>query len=47
MLTLDDRTAEQDRRQEVLSELVEAVRLTTPIEQVGAWLFRSPDTPPR
>ncbi len=70
MLTLDDRTAEQDRRiaqavaregsrlkafirrrvgdtgdaedilQEVLSELVEAVRLMTPIEQVGAWLFR-------
>jgi RNA polymerase sigma factor (sigma-70 family) len=70
MLTLDDRTAEQDLRisqavaregfrlrafirrrvadaadaedilQEVLSELVEAVRLTTPIEQVGAWLFR-------
>jgi RNA polymerase sigma factor (sigma-70 family) len=70
MLTLDDRTAEQDRRiaqavardggrlrafirrrvadaeeaedilQEVLYELVEAVRLTTPIEQVGAWLFR-------
>jgi RNA polymerase sigma factor (sigma-70 family) len=70
MLTLDDRTAEQDRRisqavaregsrlrafirrrvadagdaedilQEVLYELVEAVRLTAPIEQVGAWLFR-------
>lgn len=70
MLTLDDGTAEQDRRiaqavaregsrlkafirrrvadagdaedilQEVLSELVEAVRLMTPIEQVGAWLFR-------
>src|SRR3954464_4721204 len=70
MLTLDDPTAEQDRRiaqavaregsrlkafirrrgadagdaedvlQEVLSELVEAVRLMTPIEQVGAWLFR-------
>jgi RNA polymerase sigma factor (sigma-70 family) len=70
MLTLDDRTAEQDRRisqavaregsrlrafirrrvadagdaedilQEVLYELVEAVRLMTPIEQVGAWLFR-------
>jgi RNA polymerase sigma factor (sigma-70 family) len=70
MLTLDDPTAEQDRRigqavaregsrlkafirrrvadagdaedvlQEVLFELVEAVRLMTPIEQVGAWLFR-------
>ena len=70
MLTLDDRTAEQDRRiaqavareggrlktfirgrvadagdaedilQEVFYELVEAVRLMTPIEQVGAWLFR-------
>ena len=70
MLTLDDRTAEQDRRisqavaregsrlrafirqrvadaeeaedilQEVLYGLVEAVRLMTPIEQVGAWLFR-------
>jgi RNA polymerase sigma factor (sigma-70 family) len=70
MLTLDDRTAEQDRRiaqavareggrlrafirrrvadaeeaedilQEVLYELVETVRLATPIEQVGAWLFR-------
>lgn len=70
MLTLDDSTAEQDRRiaqavaregsrlrafirrrvadagdaedilQEVLYELVEAVRLTAPIEQMGAWLFR-------
>jgi RNA polymerase sigma factor (sigma-70 family) len=30
----------EDILQEVLSELVEAVRLMTPIEQVGAWLFR-------
>ncbi|HEX4963225.1 MAG TPA: RNA polymerase sigma factor [Thermoanaerobaculia bacterium] len=69
-LTIDDQTAEQDRRisqavaregsrlrafirrrvadardaedilQEVLYELVEAVRLMTPVDQVGAWLFR-------
>lgn len=30
----------EDILQEVLFELVEAVRLMTPIEQVGAWLFR-------
>lgn len=30
----------EDILQEVLYELVEAVRLMTPIEQVGAWLFR-------
>jgi RNA polymerase sigma factor (sigma-70 family) len=30
----------EDILQEVFSELVEAARLTKPIEQVGAWLFR-------
>jgi RNA polymerase sigma factor (sigma-70 family) len=35
----DARDAE-DILQEVYYELVEAVRLMTPIEQVGAWLFR-------
>lgn len=30
----------EDILQEVFSELVEAVRLMTPIDQVGAWLFR-------
>lgn len=30
----------EDVLQEVLYELVEAARLMTPIEQVGAWLFR-------
>ncbi len=30
----------EDILQEVLYELVEAVRLMTPIDQVGAWLFR-------
>jgi RNA polymerase sigma factor (sigma-70 family) len=35
----DARDAE-DILQEVFYELVEAVRLMTPIEQVGAWLFR-------
>ncbi len=30
----------EDVLQEVLYELVEAVRLMTPIDQVGAWLFR-------
>jgi len=35
----DTRDAE-DILQEVFYELVEAVRLTTPIDQVGAWLFR-------
>ena len=35
----DARDAE-DILQDVFSELVEAVRLTTPIDQVGAWLFR-------
>jgi RNA polymerase sigma factor (sigma-70 family) len=35
----DARDAE-DVLQDVFYELVEAVRLTTPIDQVGAWLFR-------
>ncbi|HEV8014036.1 MAG TPA: RNA polymerase sigma factor [Stellaceae bacterium] len=30
----------EDILQEVFAELVEAERLTTPIEEVGAWLFR-------
>jgi RNA polymerase sigma factor (sigma-70 family) len=36
---VDERDAE-DVLQDVFSELVEAYRLMTPIEQVGAWLFR-------
>src|SRR5436305_15149627 len=35
-----DASDAEDILQEVLYELVEAVRLMTPIEQVGAWLFR-------
>src|SRR3954466_5287494 len=35
-----DASDAEDILQEVLFELVEAVRLMTPIEQVGAWLFR-------
>jgi RNA polymerase sigma factor (sigma-70 family) len=35
-----DASDAEDVLQEVLYELVEAVRLMTPIEQVGAWLFR-------
>ena len=30
----------EDILQEIFSELVEAYRLMTPVEQVGAWLFR-------
>jgi RNA polymerase sigma factor (sigma-70 family) len=30
----------EDILQDVFSELVEAYRLTRPVEQVGAWLFR-------
>jgi RNA polymerase sigma factor (sigma-70 family) len=35
-----DASDAEDILQEVLYELVEAVRLMTPIDQVGAWLFR-------
>ena len=35
-----DASDAEDVLQEVLYELVEAVRLMTPIDQVGAWLFR-------
>src|SRR5215468_9341734 len=35
-----DRRDAEDILQDVFSELVEAYRLTKPIEQVGAWLFR-------
>jgi RNA polymerase sigma factor (sigma-70 family) len=35
-----DRLDAEDILQDVFSELVEAYRLTQPIEQVGAWLFR-------
>lgn len=36
---MDERDAEEIL-QDVFSELIEAYRLTRPIEQVGAWLFR-------
>jgi RNA polymerase sigma factor (sigma-70 family) len=35
-----DVTDAEDILQDVLSEFVEASRLTRPIEQIGAWLFR-------
>jgi RNA polymerase sigma factor (sigma-70 family) len=35
-----DETDAEDVLQEVFSELVEAYRLTKPIEKLGAWLFR-------
>ena len=35
-----DASDAEDLLQEVFSELVEAVRLLTPIEQIGAWLFQ-------
>jgi len=37
---VDDESDAEDILQDVFSELIEAYRLTKPIEQVGAWLYR-------
>src|ERR1700722_15596515 len=37
---VDDESDAEDILQDVFYELIEAYRLTKPIEQVGAWLYR-------